>query len=248
VLLNLVSNALKYTRQGSVLVGCRRRGNEVDVVVLDTGPGIPKAKQALIFKEFHRLEETAAEVQGLGLGLSIVERICRVLNVPISVRSTPGHGTTFAVRLARAAAGADRRRQEAVVPLAGDLGSIVALCIDNEPQVLAGMATLLDGWGCTTLLATSAEEAVAAVRGSKVRPDVILADYHLDEGTGLDAVECVRAAVGAPIPATIITADYSLEVQRDIRRAGYAHLRKPVKAAMLRALLSQHALKRTAAE
>ncbi len=249
VLQNLVSNALKYTRTGRVLIGCRRAGDAVDLVVVDTGPGIPQSKQALIFKEFHRLEETAAEVQGLGLGLSIVERICRMLDVPIVVRSAPGRGTSFSVRLPRAATGISARRLEAPLPLAGDLGGLIVLAIDNERQVLDGMKTLLGGWGVTILLATSADDAVDVLSAARVRPDVILADYHLDDGaTGLQAVDRIRSAIGVAVPATIITADYSAEVQQEIRRAGLAQLRKPLKAAMLRALLSQHALRRTAAE
>lgn len=248
VLQNLISNALKYTRHGSVLVGCRRAGANFDLLVLDTGPGIPAMKQVLIFKEFHRLEETATEVQGLGLGLSIVERICRVLKAPIILRSTPGRGTTFGVRLPRSEAGILRRRQETQLPLASDLGGLKALCIDNEPQVLAGMATLLKGWGVVPLLAASADEAIRALAEARSLPDVILADYHLDDATGLAAVEAVRAVLGAAIPAVIITADQTVEVQREIRDAGLGQLRKPVKAAMLRALLSQHALRRVAAE
>jgi Na+/proline symporter/signal transduction histidine kinase len=248
VLHNLISNALKYTRRGRVLVGCRRTGTHVEVVVLDTGPGIPEAKRTLIFKEFQRLEETAAEVQGLGLGLSIVDRVCRVLDVPIVLRSTLGRGTSFGVRLPCSPAGVTLRRAEAPVPSARDLGGMLVLCIENEAQVLAGMATLLKGWGATTLLAAGVTDAEAAVRAAAERPDIILADYHLDEGTGLEAVRRVREAVSADVPAVIITADHTVEVQAEIRRAGLGQLRKPVRAAMLRALLSQHALRRAAAE
>lgn len=248
VLQNLISNALKYTRTGRVLVGCRRRGPHLDVLVLDTGPGIPKAKQDVIFREFQRLEETAAEAQGLGLGLSIVERICRALETPIILRSNLGRGTTFGVTLPRAAAGAPRHRAEAPLRLATDLGGLQVLCIDNEPQVLAGMATLITGWGITPILAASADEAISELTATRSTPDVILADYHLDDATGLAAVAAVRKAIGASPPAVIITADQSLEVQREIRDAGLAQLRKPLKAAMLRALLSQHALRRSAAE
>ncbi|MFM9942571.1 MAG: NahK/ErcS family hybrid sensor histidine kinase/response regulator [Hyphomicrobiaceae bacterium] len=248
VLQNLISNALKYTRQGRVLVGCRRAAGHLDILVLDTGPGIPNRKQAIIFKEFQRLEETAAEVQGLGLGLSIVERICRVLDAPILLRSTPGRGTTFGIRLPASVPGVLRKRQEPPLPLAADLGGLQVLCIDNEPQVLAGMATLLAGWGVSTSLAASAGEALRAPNLGHQIPDVILADYHLDGTTGLAAVTTLRQAYGAAIPAVIITADHTAEVQRAIRDAGLAQLRKPLKAAMLRALLSQYAVRRAAAE
>src|ERR671938_523716 len=110
------------------------------------------------------------------------------------------------------------------------------------------MEALLKGWGCHVLTATSISEALERIRASKIVPDVILADYHLDEGTGIEAVEAVRAAIDGPIPAVIITADQSPEVQRDVRWRGYGLLRKPLKAAALRAVLTQMALRRSAAE
>ena len=248
VLQNLVSNALKYTRAGGVVVGARRRGATVVVQVSDTGPGIPAAKQAVIFKEFHRLEETAATVRGLGLGLSIVERICRVLAAPVGLASTPGRGSTFTVTLARAAAGARAAPVELPPAVAGRLAGHLVLIIDNERQVLAGLATLLAGWGCRTIAAESTAVAVSLAAAAHEVPAAILADYHLDEGTGIAAVEAVRAALGADIPAVIVTADYRAEVQREVRAAGHGHLRKPLKAAALRALLTQLTLRRQAAE
>ncbi len=247
VLQNLISNALKYTRQGRVLVGCRRTEEFISIHVVDTGPGIPKAKQSLIFKEFQRLEATAATVHGLGLGLSIVERICRVLDAPISLRSVFGRGTAFSIRLPRSKAGLARSRPEMPIAGASDVRGVQVLCIDNEPQVLAGMAMLLGGWGVNATLAVSAAEAVAKTLASARPPDLILADYHLDNGTGLSAIDAVRRTARRDIPAIVITADHSAEIQQELRAAGIAQLRKPVKAAMLRALLAQHALRKAAA-
>ncbi len=248
VLQNLVANAVKYTRTGRVLVGCRRRGDAAVVIaVLDTGPGVPAAKQALIFKEFQRLEETSASVRGLGLGLSIVERIVRVLGTSIEVASTPGRGSTFSLRLPRAVAGARSHRAATVTVIGVDLAGSLALCIDNERQVLDGMRELLEGWGCAVMLAESAAEAVAIMARNPGRPDIIFADYHLDNETGLEAIEAVRHAAGADVPAIVITADHSAEVQRRIRQSDCGLLRKPLKAAALRALLSQLMRQRPAA-
>ena len=248
LLQNLVANAIKYTGSGSVLLGVRRRGTGVVVQVADTGPGIAKSKQALIFKEFHRLEETAATVRGLGLGLSIVERIGKVLDVPVSLASEPGKGTAFSVTLQRTPAQARPARLEPDVHFAGSITGCLVLCVENEEKVLAGMDALLTGWGCHVLLAQSRQQALEAVRTAGETPHIILADYHLDEGTGVETVTALRAATGVTIPAVIISADHSVEVQRDIRRRGFMHLRKPLKAAALRAILMQSVLRRAAAE
>ncbi len=241
VLQNLVANAIKYTDQGTVLVGARLRGDMIRIEVHDTGPGIPADKQALIFKEFHRLDHTRHTAQGLGLGLSIVERIGRLLKAPVGVASEPGRGAIFHMSLGRV----ERAPQTASAsqpPISvGGLKGFVALCIDNEPSVLAGMGTLLSGWGCKVLTVSSIEEAVEVASGHTTLLDVILADYHLDRGTGVDAIEKVRAIAGQDIPALVITADHSPEVQRDLRAKGLMVLRKPLKAAALRSILTHFA-------
>jgi len=244
LLQNLVSNAIKYTPSGRVLLGARRHGGDVRVLVLDTGPGIPEDKQAVIFKEFERLDATAGAVRGLGLGLSIVERIGRVLGHPIELVSTVGRGSAFSMRAPRVAPQAKPQAEVAPLPAAGSLSGHVVLCIDNEPAVIEGMATLLRGWGCHVLTASSAMQAAAVVRASGPRPEAILADYHLDEGTGIEAIDAVRAIAGAQTPAVVITADHSAEVQRDVRLRGIGMLRKPVRAAALRAVLAQHLIAR----
>lgn len=247
VLQNLVSNAIKYTPEGAVLLGQRRQGNMVAIQVLDTGPGIPANKQALIFKEFQRLDDTAAGVRGLGLGLSIVERVGRVLGHGIHLDSTPGRGSTFAVTVPRVASRRPVAVEFAPTPSPGSLAGMYVLCLDNEPAVLTGMESLLDGWGCRVLTAASAEAALEALSRHAGRPDAILADYHLDAGTGVEAIANLRAAIGIDVPAVIITADHSPEVQREVRVRGVRLLRKPLKAAALRAILSQYALRRSAA-
>ena len=249
VLQNLLSNAIKYTPRGKVVFGVRRRGDRVEIQVCDSGPGIETSQQVLVFKEFHRLAETAAQERGLGLGLSIVERIGRVLEAPIRLRSTPGKGSLFAISLPRASGPAIRRRPSDVPLAVGDIRDLSVLCIDNESDVLDGMRALLDGWGCHSVMATSTERALARLAEMEVPPSVVLADYHLDAGTGVEAVKAISAAVGRDLPAVIITADRTQEVQREIRQLGLVLLRKPLKAAQLRAILSRISLQlRVAAE
>jgi Na+/proline symporter/signal transduction histidine kinase/ActR/RegA family two-component response regulator len=239
VLQNFVSNAIKYTGTGKVLVGVRRRGERLAILVCDTGPGIPKSKRSIIFKEFQRLEETASTVRGLGLGLSIVERIGKVLGHPTGLQSVPGRGSAFWIELPQAEARLPVEPGVVVTPSVGRMTGLNVLCIDNEPAVLRGMQALLEGWGCRVITAQSAAEAARQLGANGTSPDIILADYHLDDGTGLEAVATLRAGAQSQAPVIVITADNSAEVLREVRVRGYALLRKPVKAAALRALMYQ---------
>jgi signal transduction histidine kinase len=239
VLQNLLSNAIKYTASGKVLLGVRRHGAKLSVEVHDTGPGIPVAKRALVFKEFQRLEETAHSVRGLGLGLAIVERIGKVLGHKIDLHSSPGRGALFSVELPRARPQPVAAPSVAVAPTVGRLAGLSVLCIENEPDVLNALCVLLEGWGCTVIAAESGAEARLRLRAAAGMPDIILADYHLDGSTGLEAVAALRAGLHVEAPVIVITADHSAEVQRAVRARGYALLRKPLKAAALRALMYQ---------
>ena len=245
VLQNLLSNAIKYTPAGKVLLGVRRRGATLNVQVCDTGPGIPKSKRTLIFKEFHRLEETAHSVRGLGLGLAIVERIGKVLDHTIALQSVPGRGSIFAVTLPLAKA--VPAVAQGTTPVPGRISGLKVLCIDNEPDVLNGMRALLESWRCMPILAKSGAEARERLREPGGPPDIILADYHLDGGTGLEAVASLRPLAGDHTPVIVITADPSAEVLREVRQQGHALLRKPLKAAALRALMHQLSWQRAAA-
>ncbi len=249
ILQNLLANAIKYTSRGGVLIGARRIGDGIRIQVTDTGCGIPASKHEVIFKEFQRLEDGGSDIRGLGLGLSIVERICRVLEAPITLRSRLGRGSTFGVTLRPAIVEATAAPEPVPVRVHGSVAGLVVLCIDNEPAVLKGMEMLLGGWGCKVLTAGSVTAARETVVRLGAPPDVILADYHLDRGTtGLDAVSAVSKAADADVPAIFITADHSPEVERALRTRGFALLRKPLKAAALRALLNRHAIRRLAAE
>ncbi|WP_181699892.1 PAS domain-containing hybrid sensor histidine kinase/response regulator [Chthonobacter albigriseus] len=249
LLQNLVSNAIKYTTSGRVLVGCRRQNGRLVVKVYDTGIGIPQSKQKTIFREFQRLEQGAKVARGLGLGLSIVERIARVLDHRVTVKSAAGKGSCFSVDLPQAAAVplavVEAMPQKAA---AADLSGLHVVCIDNEPRILDGMQALLTGWGCHVTIAPSAAEAIVALKELRSPPDVFLVDYHLDEGTGIDAVVRLRWRFGSNIPAVLITANRSPDVKVEAGEKGISVLFKPVKPAALRALIAQHRASRPAAE
>jgi Na+/proline symporter/CheY-like chemotaxis protein len=248
LLQNLISNAIKYTPKGRVLVGCRRRGEAVRIDVLDTGLGIAQSKTKVIFREFHRLARGAKVARGLGLGLSIVERIARVLHHQISVRSIAGKGSRFSVEVAAAPTLSSELSAQAPPPLAaGKLDDMAVLCVDNDPSILDGMATLLAGWGCQTFKATNLQSARQIVGDAHTRLDGLLIDYHLDQGNGLDAIGALRAQLGE-LPAILITADRSPRVRASARAKQVHVLNKPLKPAALRALLTQWRVRRIAAE
>ncbi len=248
LLQNLVSNAVKYTTHGRVLVGCRRRGSLLRIDVYDTGIGIPRSMRRAIFTEFHRLDQGAKIARGLGLGLSIVERIARVLDHEVIVESEVGRGSHFAVAVPLSDAAPTplaERDQLRVDP--GQLAGTSVVCIDNEPAILDGMQTLLSGWGCEVIKAPDLAAALAATAAGAGAPNGLLVDYHLDEGNGIDAIVTLRRSLAADLPAILITADRSPSVRDAARREGIQLLNKPIKPAALRALLAQWRLQRVAA-
>ncbi|RVD45920.1 response regulator, partial [Mesorhizobium sp. M8A.F.Ca.ET.023.02.2.1] len=235
---NLVSNAIKYTRQGHILVGVRRRGELAEIQVIDTGIGIAGDKLNTVFHEFTRLDEGAREAEGLGLGLSIVDRIARVLRLEIRIFSNPGKGTRFSVILPVTAAQEPRREVETRAPArtAASLSGLHVLCIDNDMRILEGMRLLLEGWGCNVATATgSGDLDKVAVQ----RPDIVLADYHLDRETGLDVIIKLRATHGDDLPAVLVTADRSNEVRAAAAGLDIPMINKPLKPAVLRSMMAR---------
>jgi Na+/proline symporter/signal transduction histidine kinase/ActR/RegA family two-component response regulator len=249
LLQNLVSNAIKYTPTGRVVVGCRRRGAHLRIDVCDTGIGIPHSKRRAVFREFHRLDQAARAARGVGLGLSIVERIARVLDCEVLLQSTLGRGSRFSVEVPRATAAAG---QATVLPIvradSGSLSGTTVLCIDNDRAILDGMEALLGGWGCRVLKAADVPEALAAMEASSGEPDGLLVDYHLDGSNGVAAIAELRQRLGRHVPAILITADRSAHVRDEARAAGIHVLNKPIKPASLRALITQWQVQRVAAE
>lgn len=244
ILQNFVANALRYTQHGGVLIAVRPRGPEVEFQVWDTGPGISPEHSAAIFQEFHRLEQPSPwGEKGLGLGLSICERIARMLGHPIALRSLPGRGSVFSVRVPRAAS-APQEPARAPVNAPSGVAGLRALCVDNDPAILEGMRALLGRWGLEVDTATGLEPALQSARAQ--RPDILLVDLHLGETLdGLAVLDILRRELGpAPPPGALLTAESSDELQRRCREAGYPLLNKPVRPAALRALIAALAKRR----
>lgn len=245
ILQNLVSNAVKYTRRGRVLMGCRWVGDKLRIEVHDTGPGIPDAQRDAIFQEFHRIDTGHDAPSGLGLGLAIVERIARVLDAPVDLRSKMGAGSVFAVTVPAAREAAARTVAATRKPHRLGLGGTMSvLVIDNEMAILDGMESLLTGWGCQVSRAMNAKQAEAALAASPRPIDMVLADYHLGTGDGIAVVELLRRRARRHIPAVLITADRSTRVADEATAHDIHLLRKPVKPAALRAAMA-HAATRT---
>jgi CheY-like chemotaxis protein/anti-sigma regulatory factor (Ser/Thr protein kinase) len=246
ILQNLLSNALRYGRiEGRphrVLLGCRREGGSLRIEVKDNGPGIAADKQQIIFDEFVRLQsedDHPREERGLGLGLAIVDRIARMLDLPVRLASARGRGSTFSVVVPQvpAVAGPPAVAPAALPKPAIEHGSFV-LCIDNEARVREAMATLLRGWGCRVAIAATEAEGLAAVASAGRLPDLVLADLHLDEGPdGLEVIERLRRSWSHPVPAALITADRDPTLRLRARARQVELLHKPLKPAALRALL-----------
>ncbi len=250
LLQNLVSNALKYTLRGRVLVGCRRAGKAVRIEVWDTGLGIPPDRQRAVFEEFQRLDQGARVARGLGLGLSIVERLGRVLDHPVGLTSRLGEGSVFAVTAPRGTAAPTNLADDggpAAAHVGEPLSGLKVLAIDNEPRVLEGMRALMSRWGCSVATAHGLAEAREALMRFGA-PDVVIADYHLDEGDGIEAIRLLRDDLGCSIPAILATADRSPEVRDLAAREDVVILNKPLKPAPLRAQLTRYSAMREAAE
>lgn len=244
ILQNFLSNALKYTRSGRVLLGCRRHGGRLRIEVLDTGSGIPDDKTREVFEEFRRLDNAGDHGdKGLGLGLAIVERIASLLDLTIVMRSRPGRGSCFAVEIPIAEAerlpGLERPAPAAEPAAASRL---LILCLDNEQAILDGMQALLMEWG--HLVASAREPGAIAAALAGRAPDVVIVDYHLDGiRSGLDALGDIRRDLGIAVPALLVTADRSEDVQRLAADYHCDILLKPVRPAALRRFLSAVSLR-----
>ncbi|MNQ26801.1 Na+/proline symporter [Pseudomonas linyingensis] len=241
VLQNFLTNAFRYAK-GKVLLGVRREGRYLRLEVWDRGPGIPADKLKVIFEEFKRLDshQTRAE-KGLGLGLAIADGLCQVLKHRIDVRSWPGKGSVFSVRVPLARGLAVPLASPQTQSTAGQtMNGARVWCIDNEDSILTGMRSLLSRWGCQVQTARSRAEC-AQLLASDSPPELVLVDYHLDDGeTGQALMGWLRARLGQPVPGVVISADGRAELIAEVHAAGLDYLSKPVKPAALRALLSRH--------
>lgn len=241
IVFNLVSNALRYTNSGRVVVGCRLRGDRLRIEVWDTGIGVPGDQHKNIFGEFYRLGEPGRERRaGLGLGLAIVDRLCRLLDHPIHLDSTVGRGSCFSVSVPRIATPTEVVKQpEPVHALRMPSGKLVAV-IDDDPLVLEGMGGLLRSWGYRVVTAENDKAALAGHVEHGAAPDLIISDYRLLDGrTGIEVIERLRAELGVDVPAFLVSGDIDPSLLREARVSGFHMLLKPVEPMALRALVTQ---------
>jgi len=241
ILRNLLTNAIRYTPSGRVLLGCRRRRHSLWIEVWDTGVGIAADKLGEIFQEFKRGDvQRFHQDRGLGLGLAIVEKIARMLGHRIQVESVPGKGSRFAIevplarRVARVAPEPERTAEDLVERLRGSRVWV----LDNDASICAGMRTLLETWGCQVVTALSEEDLARQVDNFHAESDLLIVDYHLDDGlNGVDAVASINARRGTPLPALMITANYSNELKQQVRELGHTLMHKPVRPMKLKTAL-----------
>ncbi len=230
ILQNLIGNAVRYTAQGAVLVLCRMRGGEAVFEVRDSGPGIPQESIENIFEEYVRLPNAPGSERGMGLGLSIVNRICSVLGHRVAVRTALGKGTAFAVAVAAAA---PVRKPAAMLHAAGSLAGLTVLCVEDDNAIRKSLETLLRRWNVTAEFVDSAEAALAKAGNW----DVILTDYHFDSGrNGLDLIAAMAGRAGM---FALITAEQSADVMARAAELKADVIRKPVAPATLRLALSR---------
>src|SRR5271166_1648010 len=233
---NLISNALKYTQRGRVLLGCRRRQGKLRIEIWDTGIGIPESELQAIFEEYHQVDNVARQrSHGLGLGLSIVKSLGELLGHPIRVRSLKGKGSVFSIEVplqpSGHSSGADRHPRasdDAPAQTATRTGAI--LIIEDDPEVREHLKLFLDEEGYAISTAVDGPAALEAVARGTMRPDLVLADYNLPNGiNGVQVSEKLSQVLDRRIPFIILTGDISIETLRDIALHDCVHLNKPVK-------------------
>ncbi len=239
ILLNLVSNAIRYTDRGQVLLACRRRGKNLLIQIWDSGRGIPAGQLETVFQEFVQLDNPERDrSKGLGLGLAIVSRLAKLLDVPLTLSSRPGRGSVFAIQVPL---GSPLLAEQALARPApsGSLGVDVAVLIDDEDAILRAMEELFDGWKIDLVASKTTAEAMKVLDETGLKPDVVISDYRLPGDTnGIEVVEAFRARYGADLTAIILTGDTAPESIQTLNQAGLAVLHKPVRPARLRSLLT----------
>jgi CheY-like chemotaxis protein/anti-sigma regulatory factor (Ser/Thr protein kinase) len=233
ILQNFLSNAVRYTDSGRILIGCRRRGSHVVAGVWDTGPGIPAEASANDLRGIPP-PGPGSHAPGLGLGLAIAERMARLLGHDIELDSRPGSGTLFGVRVPRA------EPERAVRPHSRESSSPASgrvLIVDNEAAMLGSLDTLVSGWGFEARVASNTEQALAAL--ADFDPQLLVVDYHLDDGrTGLELLDALRQR-GCAAAAILISADHAADVRQAARQAGCEFLHKPIRPLALRSLMTR---------
>jgi CheY-like chemotaxis protein len=247
ILRNLVSNAIRYTDDGSVLVSCRQRADRIVLQVWDSGPGIRDAEQQKIFDEFYQVPHTGAvspeQRKGLGLGLAIVKRLAALMKAPLTMRSKVGHGTVFTLELP---IGKTPRAPAQLLPGKGPVGITLAgrliVVVEDEPAVRAGLDVLLKGWGAEIASFDSVAESARWAHScdlAVVKPDLLIVDYRLEEGrTGVDAIRALRERFGAAVPAIVVTGSTMTGHDKEAQTHDFHLLIKPVVPNKLRAMIA----------
>jgi two-component system, sensor histidine kinase len=247
ILCNLISNAIRYTARGGVLVGCRWRAEAVRIEVWDTGAGIPAEHHEHIFEEFYQLDNPGrTSKKGLGLGLSIVRRLCALLGAPIDLRSEPGSGTVFGFELPAAAAVTASEVHDEPLPGARLDGRLIVV-IDDEERIVSGMTVLLESWGADVIASLTGDDVVDEVIRRGRMPDLIIADYRLTGGViGTDVVERIREQLDPEIPVLLVTGSTAPERITEADAERYTLLLKPVQSQRLREVIKTKLRERTA--
>jgi PAS domain S-box-containing protein len=240
ILRNLLSNAVRYTSNGRILLGCRRRGDQLRIEVWDTGPGIPSDQLDIIFEEFYRGNtSTTSDAAGFGLGLSIVDRLSRLLNHSLTVRSNEGKGSVFAISVPMEIE-PEVRPIAAPVPVHADnTGLPRVLVIEDDVIVLQALELLLDQWGCEVIATSGYDEAIEELTGQTQAPDLVIADFRLSgPASGIVAIRQIAKMMRVDLPGLIITGDTDPRRLKEARLSGYPLLHKPVSALALRAAVA----------
>jgi two-component system, sensor histidine kinase len=239
ILRNLVSNAIRYTDHGRVVVGCRRRGGALAAQVWDSGRGIPLDQQEKVFQEYYQLDNPERDrTKGLGLGLAIVRRLTSLLGCRLNLRSQPGRGSCFEVELPMAASQTNPAAIGAQ-ELSGALAKGLIVVVDDELAIRDAMSTLLGRWGYQVVTAGSGEDAVRRLATWPVQPDLAICDYRLRDGeSGIEVIERLRSEYNSAIPAMLITGDTAPDRLAEAKANGLLLLHKPVSNSKLRAVIA----------
>jgi CheY-like chemotaxis protein/anti-sigma regulatory factor (Ser/Thr protein kinase) len=246
ILRNLVSNAIRYTNDGSVLVSCRKRGNFLQLQVWDTGVGVREREQERIFEEFYQVPYSEAlspqQRKGLGLGLAIVKRLAQLIEAPLTLSSVPGRGTVFTLQVPLGKAPrAPVPSVSGKAPLGLTLDHKFIVVVEDEPAVRGGLEVLLKGWGANVIsfetVAASRAWALAADLDTQV-PDLLIVDYRLEQGhTGVDAIQVLRERFGPAVPAIMVTGSTMTGHENEAQTHDFHLLVKPVVPNKLRAMI-----------
>ncbi|MEO8186698.1 MAG: cache domain-containing protein [Burkholderiaceae bacterium] len=240
IVMNLAANAVRYTREGGVLIGCRRRAGVARIEIWDTGVGIAPDQTKRIFEEFYQAPRHADDgVKGIGLGLAIVDRLAELLGLPIGLRSVEGRGSMFAVTIPMAAQAGTAETAQGVEPRASmRFDGALALVVDDDAESRDAVAGLLVQWGWRVIAARDGDAAVTALGVPGMPVDVIICNFgSADIALGTHVIQRVRSVCGGDVPAIIISAEATAELRDSARSAGLHLLTKPLRAAKLRTLL-----------